>query len=120
MQCHGIARQHCTASTNQARIVDASRDTLIEITDKWYVTGVATDWEGALKIAWTEAVALVEYLHDTNAEHANRIVGTIGDTLPGYAAGQLNNRGFTNESAYVTLQIGIPKSLKRTGKPFQP
>jgi acetamidase/formamidase len=93
---------------------------VVETADKWYATGVATDWEGALKIAWTEAVALVEYLHDTSAEHANRIVGTIGDTLPGYAAGQLNNRGFTNENAYVTLQIGIPKSLKRTGKPFQP
>ena len=93
---------------------------VVETAEKWYATGVAADWETALKIAWTEAVALVGHLYDTNAEHANRIVGTIGDALPGYAAGKLNTRGFPNDRAYVTLQIGIPKSLKRTGRPFEP
>jgi hypothetical protein len=32
----------------------------------------------------------------------------------------MNNRGFANARAYVTCQIGIPKALRRTGKPFQP
>ncbi len=93
---------------------------VVETADKWYATGIAADWETALKVGWAEAVALVEHLHGTTAEHANRIVGTIGDALPGYAAGKLNNRGFPNDSAYVTLQIGIPKSLRRTGRPFEP
>lgn len=93
---------------------------VVETAEKWYATGVAADWETALKVAWTEAVALVEHLYGATAEHANLIVGTIGDTLPGYAAGKLNSRGFSKDGAYVTLQIGIPKSLRRTGQPFKP
>jgi hypothetical protein len=92
----------------------------VETADKWFATGIAANWEDAIKIAWTEAVALVCHVHNTTAEHANLIVGTIGDALPGYAAGKLNSRGFPNDSAYVTMQIGIPKNLRRTGRPFQP
>jgi hypothetical protein len=32
-------------------------------------------------------VALLMHVHNTTAEHANRIVGTIGDAVPGFAAG---------------------------------
>ena len=65
-------------------------------------------------------MALVEHLYRTTAEHADLIVGTIGDTLPGYAAGKLNSRGFPKDGSYVTPRIAIPKSLRRTGQPFKP
>jgi hypothetical protein len=43
------------------------------------------------------------------------------DSAQGFpTAGNMNNRGFRNERAYVTCQIGIPKSLRRTGRPFEP
>lgn len=93
---------------------------VVETAEKWFTFGIGANWEEALKIAWSEAVALVAHLHQTTAEHANRIVGTIGDAVPGYAAGNMNNRGFRNDRAYVTCQIGIPKSLRRTGRPFEP
>jgi len=92
---------------------------VVETADKWYTSGIGANWEEAVKVAWAEMVALVIHLHQTTAEHANRIVGTIGDAVPGYAAGNMNFRGFEKPS-YITCQIGIPKSLRRTGKPFQP
>jgi len=93
---------------------------VVETAGNWYTFGIGANWEEAIKIAWSEMVALLIHLHGTAAEHANRIVGTIGDAVPGYAAGNMNNRGFANARAYVTCQIGIPKSLRRTGQPFQP
>jgi amidase len=93
---------------------------VVETAEKWFTFGIGANWEEAIKIAWAEMVALLAHLYQTTAEHANRIVGTIGDAVPGYAAGNMNNRGFRNERAYVTCQIGIPKSLRRTGKPFEP
>ena len=64
-------------------------------------------------------VALLSHLHNTTAEHANLLVGTIGDVVPGYAAGNIFHRGFQRPS-YITCQIAIPKSLRRTGRPFEP
>jgi acetamidase/formamidase len=91
---------------------------VVETADKWYTSGIGATWEDALKVAWAEMVALLAQLHNTTAEHANLLVGTIGDVVPGYAAGKVFHRGFDRPN-YITLQIGIPKSLKRTGKPLQ-
>lgn len=92
---------------------------VVETEDAWYSAGIGATWEDALKVAWAEAVALVAHVYKTTPEHANLIVGTIGNVVPGYAAGKLFHRGFDRPS-YITLQIGIPKSLKRTGKNWQP
>jgi acetamidase/formamidase len=92
---------------------------VVETADNWYTAGIGATWEEAVKVAWAEMVALVSHLHNTTAEHANLIVGTIGDAVPGYAAGTIFHRGFQRPS-YITCQIAIPKSLRRTGKPFQP
>jgi amidase len=91
---------------------------VVETADKWYTAGIGATWEDALKVAWAEMVALLSQLHNTTAEHANLLVGTIGDVVPGYAAGTVFHRGFQRPS-YITLQIGIPKSLRRTGKPLE-
>jgi hypothetical protein len=90
---------------------------VVETENKWYTSGIGATWEDALKVAWAEMVALLAHLHNTTAEHANLLVGTIGDVVPGYAAGKVFHRGFERPN-YITLQIGIPKSLKRTGKPL--
>ncbi len=92
---------------------------VVETADKWYTAGIGANWEEAVKVAWAEMLALLTQLYSTTSEHANLIVGTIGDVVPGYAAGKLFHRGFERPS-YITCQISIPKSLKRTGKPFQP
>ena len=93
---------------------------VVETADEYLTSGMAGNWEEALKLAWTDMVILVSHLHDTTPEHANLIVGTIGDAVPGYAAGTLNSRGFKADSAYVTCQIAITKELRRTGEPFKP
>src|SRR6185436_6230179 len=90
---------------------------VVETADKWYTAGIGATWEDAVKVAWAEMIVLVSHLHQTTAEHANRLVGTIGDVVPGYAAGAMNFRGLPKPS-YITCQIGMPKSLRRTGKPF--
>ncbi|HZT31338.1 MAG TPA: acetamidase/formamidase family protein [Bryobacteraceae bacterium] len=92
---------------------------VVETADRWYTAGIGANWEEAVKNAFAEMVALVTQLHNTTVEHANRIVGTIGDVVPGFAAGSMNYRGFQRPS-YITCQISIPKSLRRTGQPFQP
>ena len=92
---------------------------VVETADEILTSGMGANWEEALKIAWTDMVGLIADRYDTTVEHANLIVGTIGDARPGYAAGQLNTRGFRREHAYVTCQIGITKDLRRTGRPFQ-
>jgi acetamidase/formamidase len=92
---------------------------VVETAENWYTAGIGATWEDAVKVAWAEMVALLSHLHNTTAEHANLIVGTIGDVVPGYAAGAIFHRGFQRPS-YITCQIAIPKSLRRTGKPFEP
>jgi amidase len=92
---------------------------VVETADKWFTAGIGATWEDAVKVAWAEMVALLSHLHNTTAEHANLLVGTLGDVVPGYAAGSIFHRGFQRPS-YITCQIGIPKTLRRTGKPFQP
>ncbi|MAE60469.1 MAG: hypothetical protein CMJ49_03830 [Planctomycetaceae bacterium] len=72
---------------------------VVETATAYLTAGMGATWEEALKIAWTDMVTLVCHLHDTTAEHANLIVGTIGDAIPGYAAGTLNTRGFPLPSA---------------------
>jgi amidase len=91
---------------------------VVETADRWYTAGIGANWEEAVKVAWGEMVALVMHLHNTTAEHANRIVGTIGDVVPGFAAGTVYNRGFQRPS-YITCQISVPKALRRTGRPFE-
>lgn len=93
---------------------------LVETATEWLTAGMGANWQEALKIAWTDMISLVSHLYDTTPEHANLIVGTIGDAIPGYAAGTLNSRGFPSPHAYVTCQIGITKDLRRTGEPFRP
>ena len=93
---------------------------MVETEDEILTSGMGSDWEEAIKTAWSDMVGLVAHRYETTVEHANLIVGTIGDARPGYAAGQLNTRGFHRSNAYVTCQIGISKDLRRTGVPFQP
>jgi amidase len=90
---------------------------VVETAEAYYTCGMGADWEEAVKIAWTEMVTLVSHLYQTTPEHANLIVGTIGDAVPGYAGGTLNSRGFPNPGAYVTCQFRITKELRRTGVP---
>lgn len=92
---------------------------VVETADSWYTAGIGATWEDAVKVAWAEMIALVMHLHSTTTEHATLIVGTIGDVVPGYAAGTIFHRGFQRPS-YITCQMSIPKSLRRTGRPFQP
>ena len=91
---------------------------VVETADRWYTAGIGANWEEAVKVAWADMVALLMQLYNTTAEHANRVVGTLGDAVPGFAAGTLYNRGFPRPS-YITLQISIPKTLRRTGQPFE-
>ena len=91
---------------------------VVETAERWYMAGIGANWEEAVKIAWADMVALVMQLYNTTAEHANRVVGTMADAVPGFAAGTLYNRGFQRPS-YITLQMSIPKTLRRTGHPFE-
>jgi len=91
----------------------------VENQAKFLTSGQGTDWEEAVKIAWSEMVALIADRYDTTVEFANLIVGTIGDARPGYAAGRLNKRGAEGKG-YVTCQLAITKELSRTGAPYVP
>lgn len=109
-----------TATIRVDKVADfPNAGVIVETEDKWYTAGIGANWEEAVKVAWAEMVALVQHLHNTTTEHANLLVGTIGDVTPGYAAGKIFHRGFERPS-YITCQISIPKNLKRTGKPWQP
>ena len=99
---------------------------VVENQDWVFTAGMGANWEEALKIAWTEMVGLIADRYSTTVEHANLIVGTVGDAIPGYAAGSMNSRGFLQgnpmgkaPNGYVTCQIAIPKTLSRTGQPFR-
>ncbi len=92
---------------------------VMEDKENWYTCGTAIDWEEAIKVAWVEMVGLLAHIHNTNADHANLIVGTVADAIPGYAAGAMNSRGFPQGKRYATVQLAVPKSLKRTGQPYR-
>ncbi len=99
-------------------VVETTR--VIEPADEILTSGQGATWEEALKIAWSEMVGLIADRYSTTVEHANLIVGTIGDVRPGYAAGTLNTRGAPRNGLYLTCQIAITKELRRTGEPFRP
>ena len=90
---------------------------VVETCDEILTCGTGANWEEAQKIAWADMVGLIAYRYDTTVEHANLIVGTIGDLRPGYVASPLHNRGFKQDTAYITCQIAITKDLRRTGEP---
>ncbi len=91
----------------------------VENPDEWLTSGRGTDWETAVKSAWTEMVALIADRYNTTVEFANLIVGTIADARPGYSAGRMNQRG-SEQERYVTCQLAVTKELKRTGTPYEP
>jgi len=92
----------------------------VESGEEFLTSGRGADWVEAVKIAWSDMVALIADHYDTTAEYANLIVGTIGDARPGYAAGTLSSRGRPAPNAYVTCQLAVTKELRRTGQPFSP
>lgn len=98
-------------------VVEKTR--VVESAEEFLTSGRGANWEEALKIAWSEMVGLIADRYQTTVEHANLIVGTIGDVRPGYVAGMLNRRGHPMEHTYVTCQIAITKDLRRTGTPFK-
>ena len=93
---------------------------VVETPEEILTCGTGANWPEAIKVAWTEMVGLIADRYDTTVEHANLIVGTIGDAVPGYAAAMLNDRGFPVAKSYVTCQIAVTKDLRRTGEPFKP
>ena len=97
-------------------VVETTR--VVEAPEEFLTSGRGANWEEEVKIAFSEMVGLIAAHYDTTVEHANLIVGTIGDARPGYAAGNMNNRGNKSAGAYVTCQIAITKELRRTGAPF--
>lgn len=99
-------------------VVEKTR--LVESEAEYLTSGQGATWEEAAKIAWFDMVSLIADRYQTTVEYANLIVGTIGDFRPGYAAGNLNQRGRPNPGAYVTCQVAVTKALRRTGQPFQP
>ena len=92
----------------------------VEPEEEWLTSGRGSNWEEAVKSAWTEMVALIANEYDTTVEYANLIVGTIADARPGFAAGGLNARGRPGDGAYVTCQLAVTRELSRTGHPFEP
>ena len=90
-----------------------------ECAEEYLTSGQGRTWTDAVRAAWADMVGLIADRYDTTVEHANLIVGTIGDARPGYSAGDMNHRGRPTESAYVTCQIAVTKELRRTGKPFR-
>ena len=92
----------------------------VEPEEEWLTSGRGSNWEEAVKSAWTEMVALIANEYDTTVEYANLIVGTIADARPGFAAGGLNSRGRPGAGAYVTCQLAVTRELGRRGRPFEP
>ncbi len=95
------------------------KTTVVESPEEYLTSGKGSNWEEAVKIAWSEMVGLIADRYDTTVEHANLIVGTIADARPGFAAALLNGRGQSRETAYVTVQLAVTKELRRTGQPFR-
>ena len=86
--------------------------------EEYLTGGRGATWPDAVKAAWADMVGLIADVYDTTTEHANLIVGTIGDARPGYSAGTMNRRG-REAGGYVTCQIAVTKELRRTGEPFK-
>jgi len=85
---------------------------VVECKEEWLTGAKGVDWPEAIKMAWTEMVALIIDRYDTTFEYANMIVGTIADARPGFATGYMGG--------YVTCQLAVTKELRRTGQPFKP
>lgn len=88
-----------------------------ESPEEFLTSGRGATWPDAIRAAWADMVSLIADVYSTTMEHANLIVGTIGDARPGYSAGDMNRRGYQG-SGYVTAQIAVTKDLRRTGMPF--
>ncbi|MEW6753218.1 MAG: acetamidase/formamidase family protein, partial [Candidatus Latescibacterota bacterium] len=99
-------------------VVEKTR--VVESAEEWLTSGQGATWEEAVKIAWSDMVALIADRYQTTVEYANLIVGTIADARPGYAAGLLSSRGRPSSGAYVTCQMAVTRELRRTGTPYQP
>ena len=98
-------------------VVEKTR--IVENEAEYLTSGQGATWEEAARIAWFDMVSLIADRYETTVEYANLIVGTIGDFRPGYSAGMLNKRGRPG-SGYVTCQVAVTRSLRRTGEPYQP
>ena len=85
---------------------------VVEAPEEWLTGSRADDWGEVLKAAWREMVALLVDRYAISVEHANLIVGTIGDARPGFATGYMGG--------YLTCQIAVTKELRRTGQPYVP
>ena len=101
-----------------APVVEKTR--VVEAAEEFLTSGQGANWEEAVKVAWSDMVALIAAHYEVTAEEANLVVGTIADARPGYAAGTLNSRGRPSPGAYVTCQLAITRELRRTGKAYQP
>ena len=101
-----------------APVVEKSRH--VEDGDEWLTSGQGGNWQEAVKAAWIDMVALIADRYDCTVEQANLIVGTIADARPGYSAGDLSVRGRPHPGGYVTVQLAVTKSLRRTGTPYEP
>ena len=101
-----------------APVVEKSRH--VEDGDEWLTSGQRGNWQEAVKAAWIDMVALIADRYDCTVEQANLIVGTIADARPGYSAGDLSVRGRPHPGGYITVQLAVTKSLRRTGTPYEP
>lgn len=101
-----------------APVVEKSRH--VEDGDEWLTSGQGGNWQEAVKAAWIDMVALIADRYDCTVEQANLIVGTIADARPGYSAGDLNVRGRPHPGGYITVQLAVTRSLRRTGAPYEP
>ena len=88
--------------------------------DEWLTSGQGGNWQEAVKAAWIDMVALIADRYDCTVEQANLIVGTIADARPGYSAGDLSVRGRPHPGGYITVQLAVTRSLRRTGRPYEP
>ncbi len=101
-----------------APVVEKSRP--VEDGEEWLTSGQGGNWQEAVKAAWIDMVALIADRYDCTVEQANLIVGTIADARPGYSAGDLSARGRPRPGAYITVQLAVTRSLRRTGAPYEP
>jgi amidase len=101
-----------------APVVEKTRH--VEDEQEWLTSGQGADWQEAVKAAWIDMIGLISDRYDCTVEEANLIVGTLADARPGYSAGNLNVRGRPHPGGYVTVQLAVTKSLRRTGKAYQP
>ena len=101
-----------------APVVEKTRP--VEAAGEFLTSGQGASWVEAVKIAWSDMVALVADHYGVTAEQANLVVGTIADARPGYAAGPLSSRGRPHPNAYFTCQLAVTRELRRTGESYKP